>query len=749
MSVETQGSDYLIVKYSTTLTAGIDFPIDRRLVFDVIGGGSGGNAGGHGFYDYQPATGTTTRYQGNGAMGGRSGEHRTYSYEKNTFTNGQQVVITIGQGGFGAIAIPSNNAQRDNRYRDGIRGSDGTNTTVLIGGTTYLEATGGQAPSIIVTSYGVQSGIGTSGISGWSIAVPFSNTSPELYKGGIGGAGGTPTGTSGNLNNNIGIAGTNGGLGCGGGGGGGGTCALSAQLAYGGGNGGNGGNGFVSIRWGEYGAISYNKEIFQPSFFSYSQDICECFYAHMQQKMLALSSYKNDFIGSYEDAIKATNGESLYTTVNGRQCYLSIGDIGTALVNGGNNAQRVSDFLVNIGYTSTDISNMASITARADIAGIRVDFAKSTSFRAIDLQFIADEMFDYFQRNQITKISISHRENAYAKMQMGIPTVGVSLLESPVNAYTATTGDVKYSPYFTNGQYSYAPESYYSELNNLVFKKEDGTVVQVHDSVRKASLAMILISSNNFVTPIGTPIAESIFVVNAEINGVVMHEDFRINIIPNFGVIEFPNYSMGAELDTETNKKQDILNYVISGNTYKPVFCNLVWNSRDYFLSEQGSGILQYSSSGTYIDVIKMRDENILDILYTFSQIMTLTVVEEKEESFWKTVISGIMSVVIFVLTAYIAPILNLPSQVISTALSYAWNLIMPSTTLIADLNMIGTYSVSTVNDSEKDDTSTSVNFFDEESVKVKNMYNPYIGIKKENESEYKQYSKEGIMWQQ
>lgn len=762
MSIETNGSDYLIVETNRTLIAGTDFPVDRRLVFDVVGAGAGGNSGGSGYMDTTAVniTGKVKGYRGNAGLGGLSGEHRTYSFEKNHFIVGDAIVITLGVGGNGAVAYATQAPLITyvNIYAGGTRGSSGSATTILKNGSLMCEASGGTSPYVVVLSrpyYELSSAIvgvrASTGNKGWKTSVPFKLTTDSQYNGGEGGLGGVGI-DGGSFAPAYGSVGYTGGFGSGGGGGGGGNCLYyhSSSQGFSGGNGGKGGNGFVSIRWGEFGAVSVNKEVFQPSFFSYSSDIGECFYAHMQQKMLAISSYKNNFINTFEDAVKATNGENLYTTVNGRQCYNQIGNIGSILLGGGSNAQRVSDFLTNIGYESTDVTNIAEITSRPDITDVRIDLTSAPSFRAVDLQFIADEMYDYFQLNGITKISISHSENAYNKNSNGVPSSGISILDSEVNAFTTTTGIIKYTQYLNNGQYCYAPESYYSELNNLVFKKEDGTVVAVDIAVRKASLAMILLSSNNFVTQIGSPTVNSVFSIDIELNGVVVHEDFRINIIPNFGAVEFSHYAMGTQLDEDTNKKDDLLNYVISGNTYKQVFCNLVWNSREYFLSTKGSGILQYSNGIAYIDVLKIRDENILDILYTFSQIMTLTVVkEDTNKSFWKTVIAGLFSVVIFVLSAYLAPILNISSQVINTALSFAWKEIVPPQSMENDFNNVYSVNISKVNDEEDDDTSTSVNFFDSEESKTKSIYNPYIEVKKMNESQYIPYNKGGIIWQQ
>lgn len=466
MSVETNGSDYLIVESSTTLIAGTDFPVDRRLVFDVVGAGAGGNSGGSGYMDRSQigTTGKLKGYRGNAGLGGLSGEHRTYSFEKNHFSVGDVLVITLGIGGNGAIAYATESPSilTVNLYAGGTRGSSGSATTILKNGSLMCEASGGTSPYVVVlarpyyessaTIVGVRASTGN---KGWKTSVPFKLTTDSQYSGGAGGLGGIGIEAGTAYINAYGSVGYTGGFGSGGGGGGGGNCLYFGFDSRGflGGNGGKGGNGFVSIRWGEFGAVSVNKEVFQPSFFSYSSDIGECFYAHMQQKMLALSSYKNNFINTFEDAVKATNGENLYTTINGRQCYNQIGNIGSVLLGGGSNAQRVSDFLTNIGYESTDVTNIADITSRPDIANVRIDFASAPSFRAVDLQFIADEMYDYFQLNEITKISISHSENAYNKNSNGVPSSGISLLDSEVNAFTTTTGIVKYTQYLNNGQY--------------------------------------------------------------------------------------------------------------------------------------------------------------------------------------------------------------------------------------------------------------------------------------------------------
>lgn len=772
MSAETQGSDYLIIKSTTTLTAGTDFPIDRRLVIDLVGGGGGGNSGGNGYaYNYTVSGGVwdaDVSFGING-LGGKNGEHRTYTFEKNSFSMGETITFNIGVGGIGGVHLgyiprPHNDVrypadqENVNLYGNGAIGTSGTSTAMYRNGIFQHEASGGESVQIIQqlrtkNVRAVYNSFACNGTNGWNTSIPFSVSDSTPYIGGLGGDGGEAVGAvADRIVRGTGKNGTSSVLGSGGGGGGGGGIFLYAGSSdgYFGGNGGNGGNGFASIRWGSFGGESYNKEIFQPNFFNYSPDIGECFYAHTQQKMLSISSYKNAFISTMEGAIKATNGNNLYITINGRQCYLPFGDFGTAIMNGGTNAQSVSDFLTNLGYESLDIESFGTITARPDVSGIRADLSSSPSFRQNDLQFIADEMYDYFTTNGITKISISHKENMYNFNSISQPTSGLSLLDSEVTATTTTVGQIKYTQYQEYGKYCYSPESYYYELNNLVFKKEDNTIVSVHDSIRKASLAMILLSANNFVTPIGIPVVESVVGFDIERNVMTVREDFRISIIPYFGTIEFSRYALGQQLDTDQTKKEDMLNYMIDGKVYKNLFCNLVWSSRDYFLEYSGSGILQHLNGNVYIDVLRIRDEDIQDTLYTLSQTLNMTVIEEKQESFWKSLLSGIMSIVIFVVSAYFGQILKLPSVVISTALSFAWSKIMPPPEISFDMNGVGTFSISKRNDeNEDDDTSTSVDFFGIEDEERKNMYNPYIEVRKMNESQYKPYGKGGMMWQQ
>jgi len=287
MSVETNGSDYLIVESSTTLIAGTDFPVDRTLVFDAVGGGGGGNSGGSGYaWNYtQDGVWHVDAYLGLSGLGGSNGEHRTYTFAKNTFTIGDVLTIVIGTGGNGALKLGIAPPQYQGypasyesikQYASGARGTNGTDTIFYKNGQLLIEASGGESKPISIQDRwkgDINVFIhqwASNGYAGWSSAIPFKVANKELYAGGIGGTGGKADNPT-----IFATDGASGGFGAGGGGGGGGAMILYAGLSVGksGGNGGAGGRGFASIRWGEFGAESVNKEVFQPSFFTYSPDI--------------------------------------------------------------------------------------------------------------------------------------------------------------------------------------------------------------------------------------------------------------------------------------------------------------------------------------------------------------------------------------------------------------------------------------------------------------------------------------------
>lgn len=756
MTAEESGADYKTIYSSTTLIAGVDFPVDRYVVMNVIGGGGGGRAGGHGWYKHVDSSGYYPK-AGFAGGGGSNGQIRTVAFEKNTIAVGTEIIVTIGAGGLGGVAWGRVIHNGSNTRQYGLIGTDGNTTSVIIGGTLY-EANGGAKGIISKNTQTAYSEIVSSnGLTGFDCSKLFNDDIDKIFSGGIGGIGGRYGGVW--TDNAVGKYGANGGYGCGGGGGGGGNCEFFYDDDYPilntfeGGGGGNGGNGFVCFRWSDFRAPVSNKENFQPSFFEYSPDIGDCFYGHTQQKMLAVSSYKRKFVELFELAIKATNGGALYTTVNGIQCYNHIGDIGTTLLGGGTNAQNVSNFLQFIGYTSANINEIISIASNATIKKVNMDFSNSFSFREPDLQFIIDGINEYFVENEIIKIEITHKENSYCSALTSMPTSGLSILNANVTKDDSSTGIIKYESYLKNGQYCYAPESYFSELGNLIFKKSDNTIVDVPIEIRKASLGLMLISANSFLTPISSPVVVSTFSIDTNYIGLNVKEEFQINIIPNFGEIEFTNYAVGTNLASESSKIEDRLNYMTDATTYRGIYCNLVWSARAFVLNMNNGGILVYgngdssfATNGVYISVNELSSTNILEILYTLSQIVVINVVKKKL-SLWKSLISGILSFFVTVLTQYVAPIFGIVGKTIGVILSYAWKELVPPSYSVNENNSYGVEKTNISDEMSKE--VDNVNFFDAEEQKTKSLYNPYIEIRAMNESQYIQYNKKGKMWQQ
>jgi len=730
-------SGYICLSETQKVTAGIDFPIDRKIYFSIYGAGGGGGGG---------RSGAEAQY-GHGGFGGIEGEYRTYEIDTTELNFGDIIEIEVGNGGLGGIGATRPDGSGYNVGTDGSDGEQsalriprndgsGLNYDIIAGG-----GSGGKSPNT------GSSGVITDGTYGNNSIRPLTQTIFYPAKGGEGGDSGVFEAPG--INGKPGIYPAAGGGGGGGGGAGQSRATPWPILNYyyssgSGADGGDGARGFCFVRWGERRSFrDPEPEKFPSSFWKPApNDGGACLIEYEKQKMLAYGNWRSTFVETYEGMLGEIYGEDITHVINGQVCYKPLTNISRQVVL---NSEYTIKFLKDImQMDDDDIENIKDTHNDENVQRIDAYYLNNFTFTENDLQTVRGYVEEILGNNGIVALKLRHSAYAYANGTTPLPR---TILNTRINIATSSyNNEVNYGETAIDNVYIYNGNSYSVEIPNLIALDFNNNEVAIEDYERSALFAMLLISKDTIFEPRGLPVSIGNGIPT---NGLIPHiqeETFDINMTNWIDVVEYTKYNLVNTVDdSEVSGDSQRRAYMLDDYSYNPIYLNMFWQLRDIYIRGSKLGFLEYdggeynngfvSGGKFHINVEEVKTVYAPDIISTIGQTFEFEVIPVKRKS--NGLLSLIIGIVLIVISSgNAAPVVLASSNTMFLflqILSFTWNLLSLSQVAqiaIGDIRM-NVSGVEKESSQEKDIYSyENVDFFDREKEKTKSLFNPYIDIR-------------------
>ena len=697
------GADYFVLEGGADITAvgGVHFPVDeRRLQITVYGGGGGGGGGHGGSWFYAGDSGGP-----GGPAGG--GQRRSHNYYVGDLEEGTTIRSVGGLAGIGG--------ERGSGQYSGHNGKDGTNGGFM---EVFINAPDGTELKVMSSSGGTE-GIGGRSESGWgeehmndggngeSTSPPFGYNEDYTGKGGKGGV----TYHAGGKRGGDGEEGAY--PGAGGGAGGGGGWEDSDWLTNHGGSGGNGGDGgvgMVIIQWGDFRNYeSDNKEQFPPNYFQNEDSGSTRFRNYHIAKMLAQARYKAEWLERYPLAVAdgnnidlETDPEGIFIDIHGHKCYRNFFEFGLAV---SEEREGLLDYLEqDMGMDQDDFDNITETFESDQVINIEAYYLNNFTFEQETMEDIIGYMRGYYSERGITNLRVTHHSwgvdsAVYGGVNNDVPVYEIPEYELPdviPPENPPSTGDPSYVPvarsimtldptlneiaktdYGEETTYRpyrgelyeriRSPDSYMEDVDGIEFRTATGVVVEVGEMERNATMAMILISGESWLTRTSGPTITETTPGGTYVYTTV--EDFNVNFAGWHNEDELYNYDLVSDDPDNPLTGEERRNfYMDSDYTYYHLYTNLFWSIRDTIIrqaDENGDpGLLiyegetldgEYVGSGKFFLVVdSVLKGNITKTIETIAATFNIKVHEKERQGFWSMLLGALVKVVIGVIISFV-----------------------------------------------------------------------------------------------